>query len=387
VVDWDRVEELRGKGWSWDRIADDPKVGFHPEASVRDPGRALRALYHRQRLRERRREPSAPRPKKEVEATERRWTLARIGFLLTPIFGIWFVIALLVPSPVGLVLPAIPYLALALAVGAFLLVFGLWRASGPKWSKVLRSTLVTGVVLGLVISAIIALGGVLFFGCPYLPSASSGTSQQQGWISVSVSPWQDGGRPVVYFYGATWCPYCSASSWAVYKAISEFGSVSNVQLSYSAAGDVYPQTPEVVLDGLQVASSSVALQVSEDSSGVDGNFPAASGCVQQAYVTAYSGGSIPFLVVNGQYVHGGSTLINPQGLTTWAGGANGGASTVQSQVANENGPAWNAVSGQAWLTMAFIAKATGQPVSQLASQYHWSSTTAAQVGADVAAIK
>ena len=44
MVDWDRVEELRGKGWGWDRIADDEDVGFHPEASVTEPGRALRAL-------------------------------------------------------------------------------------------------------------------------------------------------------------------------------------------------------------------------------------------------------------------------------------------------------------------------------------------------------
>jgi hypothetical protein len=41
MVDWDRVEQLRSKGWDWERIAADPKVGFHPEASVHDEiGRA-----------------------------------------------------------------------------------------------------------------------------------------------------------------------------------------------------------------------------------------------------------------------------------------------------------------------------------------------------------
>src|SRR5208282_1828723 len=118
MVDWDRVEELRSKGYDWDRIADDPKVGFHPDRSVEQPGRALRGLYHRQRSRERRRgeTPAAAvgPSKQDREKAERKWTLARIGYLLVPIFGIWFALAYLVPSPVGLVLPAIPYLALVL---------------------------------------------------------------------------------------------------------------------------------------------------------------------------------------------------------------------------------------------------------------------------------
>ena len=36
--------------------------------------------------------------------------------------------------------------------------------------------------------------------------------------------------------------------------------------------------------------------------------------------------------------------------------------------------------------MAFMAKASGESVTQLASQYHWSAATAAQVNVDVQAI-
>jgi Domain of unknown function (DUF929) len=383
MVDWDRVEELRSKGWDWDRIADDSKVGFHPDASVREPGRALRGLYHRQRSRERRQGAPAVSPKKKTEEKERRWTLIRIGFLLTPIFAIWFVLAYLIPSPVGLVLPAVPYLALGLAVAAFLLLFGLWRSKGARWSKSLRTTVVVGVVLGLVISGMIALGGVLFFGCPYLPSGTS--SQPAGWTSVNVHAWQDGGRPVVYYYGATWCPYCSASSWALWKALTEFGSVGPNTTSYSSSTDVYPSTPEMVLT-LGFSSSSVAYQASEDTSGVSTNFPGTSNCYQQAYVTAYAGGTIPFFVVNGQYIHAGAALVNPADLVTWAGGNNGGAATVQSSVASESGAPWQAVQTQAWWTMAFMAKSTGVPVPTLASEYHWSSATQSAVAADVTQI-
>ena len=341
MVDWDRVEELRSKGWDWDKIADDPKVGFHPDTSVQETGRALRGLYHRQRSRQRRQGPApeaAPPSKEEREKAERKWTLPRVGYLLVPIFGIWFVIAYIVPSPVGLILPAIPYLALALVLVAFLLLFGLFRSSGKRWTKVYRTTLVAGIVLGLVVSGVIALGGILFFGCPVLPSASSATTQPgAGWTSVSVSPWHENGLPVVYFYGATWCPYCSASSWAIWKALSGFGTVSGTSLMYSGEDSIQ----EIVLANAQYSSSYITFLVSEDTSGVTGNFPSTSNCVEQAYVSAYSGSSIPFVAVNGQYIHGGSSLISPPNQF--------GSETPQqvwSEVQNENGTAWSVVQGQ-----------------------------------------
>jgi thiol-disulfide isomerase/thioredoxin len=395
MVDWDRVEELRSKGWDWDKIANDPKVAFHPDSSMGEPGRALRGLYHRQRSRQRRQgeAPKAVAPSKEDrEKVERKWTLPRIGYLLVPVFGIWFALAYFIPSPVGLVLPAIPYLALGLVIVAFLLLFGLFRATGTRWSKVYRSTLVTGIILGLVISGVIALGGILFFGCPVLPS--SGTSEPgQGWISVSASPWQDGGRPVVYFYGATWCPYCSASSWAIWKALTEFGTVSGAYTGYSyGPPEGLQYVPEMVLANANLVSSVVAFQVSEYVAGSDGTFPTTSNCYQQAYVTAYSGSSIPFVVVNGQYVHGGSSLIDPSNLQTWAGGANGGASAVQNAVASENtaaGSPWLQIQGQSWWLMAFIAKSTGATPANLALQPYysgWSSATRSSVASDLAQI-
>ena len=405
MVDWDRVEELRSKGWDWDRIAADPKVAFHPDASVQDPGRALRGLYHRQRSREGRRgeTPAAPNPKKLKEEKESQWTLARIGYLATPIFGLWLLFAYLAPSPVGLVLAAFPWLALATAVAAFLLLFGLWRTSGARWSKPFRTTLVWGVVLGLVVSGVIALTGTLLFGCPYLPPQSSlatqsasgtgsGSAQIAPWLSGTMRAWQDNGRPVVFFYGAEWCPYCSAGSWAIYKALSEFGNASNpaAALSYSDPNDVYASTPEVVLTyvGANYSSQWISFQVSEYVGTPSGHtFPGTSNCYQSAYVGAYSGGSIPFLTVNGQYIHGGSQLIYPQDLATWAGS---GASTVLTAVQTESGAAWTAVQFQSYWVMAFIAKSiqssSGVSVTQLASDLKWSSATRTGVQDDLNAI-
>jgi glutaredoxin len=197
--------------------------------------------------------------------------------------------------------------------------------------------------------------------------------------------WQDGGKPVLYFYGASWCPFCSAASWAIYKALSEFGSLSGQYTSYSSTSDTDPGTPEMVLGNAQLSSSTISFQVSEDLGGVDGTFPGTSNCYQQAYVTAYSSSSIPFVVVNGQYIHGGSQLVAPSLLSTWNfanSGSTGGAGTVLTQVNSESGQAWSVVQFQAWWIMAFLAKSTGDSVSQLASQYSWSSATAAGVSAD-----
>ncbi|HUJ77547.1 MAG TPA: hypothetical protein VLX64_00925, partial [Thermoplasmata archaeon] len=164
MVDWDRVDELRQNGESWSDIAADTKVGFHPDASAGDPGRALRALYHRQRSRRERQGP-APVPKKRVgKEAERRWTLVRVGYLLVTAIAVWFLLAYVAPSPIGLLVPALPWLGLVLAGVAFLLIYALWKTREPRWSSLYRSTVVVGVVLGLVFAGMVGLVGALVFG-------------------------------------------------------------------------------------------------------------------------------------------------------------------------------------------------------------------------------
>ncbi len=387
MVDWKEVERLRSKGWEWSRIASDPKVGFQADSAAGEPGRALRALYYRRGREKAAEAPSEPGSKRSQESLrESRWSIARIGLLLTPLFAIWFLLAFFIPSPVGLLLPAIPWLALGLGASAVLLLFGMYHRR-PNFKGVLRTTVVGGVVLGLLISGGIGIGAVSIFGCPLLPS-TLGTQPGPGWGYANTGAWQQNGQPVVYFYGATWCPFCSASSWAIWKALSMFGTVQGAAQGWSSTSDVYPGTPEVILAGISMSKSPVAFIASEDTSGIDGQPPTTSNCVQQAYVTAYSGGSIPFLVIDGRYVHGGSTIVNPASLSQYSYVNSGttGWSQVQSQVINENGTAWNAISGQAWWIMAYLAKSTGLPVSQLATTYHWSSATKNAVSYDLAQI-
>lgn len=384
MVDWDRVAELRAEGMDWGDIAADPKVGFHPDTSVGDPGRALRALYHRERARSARQGP-APAPKKRPSRDhESRWTLVRAAYLLVPVVGIWFALAFVAPSPVGLLVPAIPYLGLVLAGAAFFLIYALWRTREPRWSSAFRGTVIGGVVLGLIFAGMVGLVGSLVFGCPYLPPASAvpSVANASNWHGGSGLPaWDSGGKPVVFFYGATWCPYCSASSWAIWKALSEYGSVSGVHTGYSSSSDVYANTPEMVLANLQLSSGApVVFQASEYTGGVDGVAPGTSNCYQLAYVSAYSGGSIPFLEVGGKYVHGGTTIINPTVFTSYDGT---GAGTVRGDIQNQTGQPWHAVANETFWIMALIAKTANLGPSNI-NGMSWKAGMKTAVEADLA---
>ncbi len=403
MVDWDRVEELRKKGRSWDEIASDPKASFKPDTAVTQAGPALRRLYYRRKGRIDRQGPVDAAPRKPDPNADKKWGLVRIGYFATPFVALWVLFAFIAPSPIGLLLSWFPWLLIILGVAVVILAFGLLRTS-HRWSKTFRSTIVLGVVLGLVFTGLIALGALLS-GCPFLPSSAALTSQPAtGWSSTPsyVAAWQQNGMPVVFFYGSSWCPYCSASSWAIYKALSEFQSGFNPKdgsyglpgayLSYSSPTDVYAQTPEVVLANVHLTSTVATFVASEDTSGVDGSFPGTANCYQQAYVTAYSGSSIPFLTINGQFVHGGSTIIDPTTLSTYAAGAGGGNSAAQQSVLTQNGVAWNAVQYQAAWIAAFIVKASGQSLTSITAtynaQYQWDTgisggTFTSQVQADL----
>jgi uncharacterized protein DUF929 len=399
MVDWDRVEQLRSKGWDWDEIAEDPKVGFTADAASGNPARQLRVLYHRRRGKGSSTSADEPKKgKKNLEITESKWSLVRLGYLLFPIVAIWFAIAYVAPSPVGLIISAIPDILLVLAAVAFLLIYALFRAGrhgDKRWSTVYRNTVIGAVVLGLVFTGVVALTGSLLFGCPYLPPSSSLSAQPApGWTAGTMSAWHENGQPVVFFYGATWCPYCSAGSWTIWKALRAFGTVTGNTTGFSSLSDVYAGTPEMILANVQYSSPNVTFQVSEDDSGVDGTFPGTSNCYQAAYVSAYSGDAIPFLVVNGQSIHAGSPIINPAtiGAYNYQNTSGSGAGMMANQVLSESGAGWNAVAVQTHWIMAYIAKALGATVNGTPNttwdylSAHWTSGSQSAVKADLGQI-
>jgi len=351
MVDWDAVERLRSKGWDWDRIAADPKVGFHAEEAAGEPGRALRALYYQRRSKSQRR-PSKPEGgggKASDMDLKPPWTLARVGWILVPLAAIWFVAAYLSPSPVGTYFPAIPYVGLILAGSGFILAFGLLRTD-ERWSRVMRTSAIVGIVLGLVVVGSFTLVSTLNM-CPSLQPISG--SEPQGWEKASGS-WTANGQPVFFFAGSIACPYCGASSWAMYYALAAFGTWSGTTLGHSNPGDIAANgIPEVQFPGASYTSQYISVDILEGDVDTQISVPTASSCVEQAYISAYdTSGSIPFNVINGQYVHVG-TLVDPTSIESYT------PQEVNGQILNQSAPAWGAVSPAMYMIEAYLVKADG----------------------------
>ena len=50
-------------------------------------------------------------------------------------------------------------------------------------------------------------------------------------------------KPEVFYLGGEYCPYCAAERWPLIIALSRFGTLTGVEVTTSAANDVYPNTP------------------------------------------------------------------------------------------------------------------------------------------------
>ena len=370
MVDWESVERLRSKGWDWDRIASDESVEFHAEADSGEPGRQLRALYYQRRSKASRRggAEGGKAAKSGKLDSRAKWTLARAGWIAVPAVGVWALLAYIYPSPVGVYPPGVPGPAHPPARGRLRPRLRPAQDGGTVEHD-LPERRGHGMRRGLGGRGRLCRGGDLG-GLPDADPAGN-TLPTNGaigtWTEYGGNPtWTSGGHPVFFFYGSIGCPYCSASSWAFYWALERFGTVQGLELGHSNPGDVYPSTPELSFVNAQLTSNFVAIHILE--SDVDTNTvpPAPSSCIDQAYISAYDGGTngIPFAVVGGQYVHTGS-VVDPSQLQP----LNLQPSQVLGQVINQTGQAWDLISPNAYMLTAILLKADGGQPASILSQY------------------
>jgi thiol-disulfide isomerase/thioredoxin len=123
-----------------------------------------------------------------------------------------------------------------------------------------------------------------------------------------------GGKPVVLYVGAEFCPYCAAQRWSLVAALARFGTFRGLALSRSSSTDVYPDTPTFTFYGASYESPYVELQAVETRgrvAGPDGNYPPLQSLTpqQDALVRRYDpDGSVPFLLVGGRFLWLGSSF-------------------------------------------------------------------------------
>jgi hypothetical protein len=177
----------------------------------------------------------------------------------------------------------------------------------------------------------------------------------------------DGGKPLVLYVGAEYCPFCASQRWPLVIALNRFGSFSGLTASHSASDDVYPDTATVSFHGSTYTSEFLAFQ------GVELNtnervgrgyepLDELTGEQELVFSTynappyAQAAGSIPFLDLGNRYLQTG-TSISPELMVGLS------HDEIALELAdNPTGPVAQAVLGSAnAFTAALCVLTDGQP--------------------------
>jgi hypothetical protein len=174
-----------------------------------------------------------------------------------------------------------------------------------------------------------------------------------------------GGKPLVVYVGAEYCPYCAAQRWGMVVALSRFGSFTDLKTTSSASADVFPNTATLSFHGATYTSDYLTFQGVETSGNVrqgSGYAPLDTLTAQQSqllntydappYVAAGSAGSIPFIDFGNKFIMSGAS-ISPQLL------AGKSASDIATALSDPSSPIAQAVNGSANAFTAAICQVTG----------------------------
>jgi len=180
--------------------------------------------------------------------------------------------------------------------------------------------------------------------------------------AITAPALTSGGKPLVLYVGAEYCPYCAAERWAVAVALERFGSFSGLGQTASSPSDVYPSTPTLTFHGATYTSRYLAFVARETQSNqvVDGQYAPLDRltAAQQTLLSKYdSGGGIPFIDFAGRYVISGATY-DPAVLKGRT------HAQVAAALSDPSSPIARSIDGSANLITAAICASTGdQPAA------------------------
>ncbi len=306
------------------------------------------------------RKPTSKNSKKAAEKPAFPWKddLGRAGTLVTLAGLAWFALALAFPTPVGLIVPASPHLVGLVVVGVALFAAA-WVLGAGVFSRSAVKVAAIGLAAGIVLAGVSAFAAIQA-GAPNLSSSTS--VQPGGWTKAANPAWTSGGKVVFFYYGSAACPFCAASSWAIYGALQRFGALGGVTFTTSlAVGEQYNSVPEVELAHATLTSTYLSLDVKAGDDNTRISAPALT-IEEQAYVNKYDVtngqvGGIPFYVVGGIYYHKGAVLEPSLYFPSGPSGAPLNPQQVQDAIASGTGSVYTAVHQAQEYVEAFLAKA------------------------------
>jgi len=200
-------------------------------------------------------------------------------------------------------------------------------------------------------------------------------------ITGNQPPLTSGGKPVMLYMGAEYCPYCAAERWAMVVALSRFGTFSGLTTTHSASVDgqgqqeVFPNTSTWTFHNASYTSPYLVFQHVEENTNVPdsstGGYtnletPTAA---QNALITKYDNapyskaqaGSIPFIDFGNKYMIVGASYT-PQVLAgkSWA--------QIAAALKTPSSPIAKAVDGTAnYITASICQMTNNQPASACTS--------------------
>ncbi len=133
-------------------------------------------------------------------------------------------------------------------------------------------------------------------------------------VAGSSTTWTSGGKPVVFYYGFEWCPYCAASRWAIVTALARFGTWSGLEYMTSSPTDVDPNTHTVTFLHATYTSPYITFESVEAQNPLHATLQTPTGAQQTALrkydVSNRSGAfSGPFIDVSNRYLWEGSLVL------------------------------------------------------------------------------
>lgn len=111
-----------------------------------------------------------------------------------------------------------------------------------------------------------------------------------------------GGRPLVFYYGAEFCPFCAAERWPMIIALSRFGSFTGLATTTSSSTDVFPNTPTFTFRAATFTSEFIEFQAVEVSDRTQKPLQAPTQAQQKLIDKYDSGGTIPFVDAGNKFV-------------------------------------------------------------------------------------
>jgi hypothetical protein len=173
-----------------------------------------------------------------------------------------------------------------------------------------------GAVAVIVIIVIVAgqktpkKGAILFNPIPATPKILNAVEKTAAATITSVgagglsNPWTalqghtlatQGGKPVIDYDGAEYCPYCAADRWALINALSRFGTFSGLQLMKAQSNDsAGPSTNTFTFRTAEYKSSYLVFLHTEETNDVGDPLQTATGLAASMNQLNSSGG-IPFV--------------------------------------------------------------------------------------------